>query len=262
MTTAGSNKDGCYILVKAQPHRSSKYFETVCCAGVGKDGKWRRQYPIPFRVLNDYQKFKRWDWIAYEFTKSLEDRRAESQKVIPESLTTGSSLKQAERARLIEPLVRESFTDADEKKESLALIRPKSLEISWKEKSPTELDDERRKHADLAAQISWLDQQAKPLVPCPILFKAKWKGGDGKLREHECDDWETSAAFNKFESMYGRSRAIEVLKSKYENEYFKSGLVLAFSTHSRRNVTFGTRNQWLLVGIIRLDQPKQSELAL
>ena len=43
--------DECVILIKAQPHRSSRYFETVCCAGVGRDQMWRRQYPVPFRIL-------------------------------------------------------------------------------------------------------------------------------------------------------------------------------------------------------------------
>jgi len=62
--------DECFILVKAQPHRSSAYFETVCCAGIGRDGKWRRQYPVPFRILNDIQKFRRWDWIEYLYTTS------------------------------------------------------------------------------------------------------------------------------------------------------------------------------------------------
>jgi hypothetical protein len=62
-----SKKDECCVVIKAQPHRSSKYFETVCCAGIGRDGKWRRQYPVPFRVLKDKQKFTRWDWIEYEY---------------------------------------------------------------------------------------------------------------------------------------------------------------------------------------------------
>ena len=92
MMQKGAQKDECFILVKAQPHRSSKYFETVCCAGIGRDGKWRRQYPVPFRILNDGQKFRRWDWIEYNFVKSSDDRRSESQKVLPESLKVGKNL--------------------------------------------------------------------------------------------------------------------------------------------------------------------------
>jgi hypothetical protein len=102
----GSASDECFILVKAQPHRSSAYFETVCCAGIGRDGKWRRQYPVPFRILNDIQKFRRWDWIEYLYTTSPNDKRWESQKVIPDSLVVGKQVKKSERAPFINPLVR------------------------------------------------------------------------------------------------------------------------------------------------------------
>ena len=73
-------KDRCVIIVKAQPHRSSKYSETVCAAGVGEDGRWRRQYPVPYRILNNSQKFKRWEWIRYEYRLPKNDRRKESQR--------------------------------------------------------------------------------------------------------------------------------------------------------------------------------------
>ncbi|VAV89164.1 hypothetical protein MNBD_ALPHA04-1442, partial [hydrothermal vent metagenome] len=48
------------------------------------------------------------------------------------------------------------------------------------------------------------------------------------------------------------------LREKYEDQYFKAGLALGFSTHSRRNVENNTDNQWLLVGLIRLDDTQQA----
>lgn len=248
--------------MKAQPHRSSKYFETVCCAGIGRDGKWRRQYPVPFRILNDNQKFKRWSWISYRFSTSPDDSRPESQKVVPESITVGSELKKSERARFLNPLIRESFEDADSRHESLTLLRPKALTILYEEKSESELANERTKHADLAAQMSLFDKTAKPLEPCPIQFTAKWVDSSGKTRKHECDDWETSSAFFRFRKNCGQQKALETLKEKYEQQYFNAGIALAFSTHSRRNVEHGTKNQWLLVGLIRLDDYAQRDLLL
>jgi hypothetical protein len=81
-----------------------------------------------------------------------------------------------------------------------------------------------------------------------------------KNRRHEIDDWETSAAYNRFNREHGHDRAIEILKERYEDHYFKAGLVLGFSTHSRRNMTYGMKNQWLLVGLIRLDFETQDDL--
>lgn len=253
-------KDECCILIKAQPHRSSKYFETVCCAGIGRDGNWRRQYPVPFRILNNSQQFRRWDWIEYNFVKSQDDTRKESQKVIPESLSLNGQVKKSERSELLSSKIRPSFTKADELRESLTILRPQKLEIIAIAKSVSEMREEEEKHAALANQMSLFDPSAKPLKTCSMSFKAKWTDEDGKVRKHECDDWEIYAAFNRFERAYGQIRAIEILKEKFEDQYFKAGLVLAFSTHSRRNQEFGTTNQWLLVGMIRLDFQKQISL--
>ena len=252
--------DECFILIKAQPHRSSKYFETVCCAGVGRDGKWRRQYPVPYRILDGAQKFRRWDWIKYEYTKSDSDRRLESQKVIPESLEVIGRIRKAERAKFLNPLVRASFAEADSRNESLVLLRPKQITISCHKKTEKELQDETRKHRELANQLSFFDKTAKPLKPCPVSFSLHWTDQDGKEHRHENDDWETSAAYNRFHHEYGHEKAIEILKEKYEETYFRAGLVLGFSTHSRRNVTHGIKNQWLLVGLIRLDEERQDDL--
>ena len=254
--------DECVIIIKAQPHRSSKYFETVCCAGVGRDQKWRRQYPVPFRILENDQKFGRWEWVEYRYTKSSDDRRAESQKVIPESLVVTGSLKRNERAEFLTPLVRPSFSDADARRESLTLIRPRTLALEAIAKSKSELSDEVMKHAELANQLSFFDETAKPLAPCPMRFVARWRDQDGKDRRHECDDWETSAAYQRFEREYGATKAVEFLKAKYEDEYMKAGLVLGFSTHKRRNAEQDTQNQWLLVGIVRLDETHQGSLKL
>jgi len=253
--------DECFILIKALPHRSSRYFETVCCAGVGRDQKWRRQYPVPFRILSDIQQFKRWDWIKYEFTRSKDDPRVESQKVVPESLEVTGTIKKAERASFLEPLVRESFAEADSKRESLTLIRPRKFRLESVAKTRDEISVEEAKHGELANQLSMFDSTAKPLKPCPMRFFAKWQDQEGKERTHECDDWETSAAFNRFEREYGQVNAINALKAKYEDEYMRAGLALGFSTHKRRNAEFGPRNQWLLVAMVRLDEVRQSSLA-
>lgn len=256
-----ATSDECFILIKAQPHRSSKYFETVCCAGVGRDRKWRRQYPVPFRILNDAQKFSRWNWVKYRYTTSSTDRRRESQKVIPESLEVVGRLADKERASFLEPLVRSSFAEADARRDSLTLIRPSRFSLHAYEKSAAFLEKETAKHKDLADQLSLLDVTAKPLKPCRMRFVARWYDQDGHARAHECDDWETSAAYNRFEQSYGQEGAIQALRDNYE-KYMAAGMVLGFSTHKRRNAEFGAANQWLLVGLIRLDECIQSSFDL
>jgi hypothetical protein len=172
----------------------------------------------------------------------------------------GGKIKLSERAQFLTPLIRHSFADAEERGESLTLLRPKKLEITWAEKSASEIEDERAKHADLADQMSMFDEAALPLEPCPVQFIARWQDQLGNSRRHECDDWETSTAFNRFDREYGRKEALSIIREKYAEHYLKAGLALAFSTHSRRNVTHGSENQWLLVGLVRIDLDEQADL--
>jgi hypothetical protein len=152
--------------------------------------------------------------------------------------------------------------EADARKDSLALVRPLGVRLEAKPKSESELRDETQKHKELAAQLSLLedDEATEPLTPCRMQFVVHWRDQDGKTHRQECDDWETAAAFNRFERKYGEERAVAILKEKYEDQYLKAGLVLGFSTHSRRNVENNTSNQWLLVGLIRLDETHQPSL--
>jgi len=256
--------DECFNLIKAIPHRSSNYFETVCCAGVGRDRKWRRQYPVPFRILGPGQKFSRWDWLSYKYVDPKNDKRFESQKVVSDTLKIGLKVKPPERASFLSPLVRGSLQEANDKGESLTLVRPLTLRITHKEKTPKLLISETRKHAAMASQLSLLenDHEALPLKPCPYEFKVHWTDQYGTKHTHTSDDWETSAAFFNFRRRYiNEEEAIERLKGKYA-DYLKRGLVLGFSTHSLRNVTNNTSNQWLLVGMIRLDEEEQGSLLL
>lgn len=181
---------------------------------------------------------------------------------MPESISVGKELARRERASFLNPLVRESFADAEDKGESLALLRPKAITFKYKRLTDAELHDIRTKHAKLADQMSLFDATAEPLNPCPFEFKVDWIDQSSKRRSHTCDDWESVGAFFNFRSRYGEIEGLKILKDKYESEYFDRGLALAFSTHSKRNIHYDTPNQWLLVGLIRLDEDLQSDLFL
>lgn len=250
-----SERDKCVILVKALPHRSSNYFETVCCAGVGHDYRWRRLYPVPFRILENSQKFGRWNWVTYDFTSPAHDGRKESQKVVPESIVIAGKLNQPERSRLAASLTRESVEEAEGHGETLTLIQPSDVTFGWRRKPDEELEDERRKHADLIRQISMFDKVvATPYEPCPFEFTFKWRSEAGRIHSHTCDDWETSTAFFRRRERLGEVDALNSLRATYETEYPSKGVRFALGTHSRRS------KQWLLVGVLRVDDQIQGAL--
>lgn len=70
------------IIVKVYPTPSNKYGETVCTAGITRDSKWIRLYPIPYRDLPTTQRYDKFQWIRVKVTPSNEMlRRPESHKI-------------------------------------------------------------------------------------------------------------------------------------------------------------------------------------
>ncbi|WP_298307256.1 hypothetical protein [uncultured Erythrobacter sp.] len=172
-------------------------------------------------------------------------------------------MKKQERADFLAPLIRSSTEEADTARDSLALVRPEKIVLKAYDKPADDLEYETREHQKLANQGSLfaVGEQAKPFKPCRKRFTLEWVDKFSKKHTHVCDDWETVAAFNRFEYEHGEETALRLLKEKYEEQYFSAGLVLGFSTHSRRNIEYGSKNQWLLVGLIRLDETDQGQLA-
>jgi hypothetical protein len=64
-----------YITVKTYPTLSEKYDELVCTAGISENGLWIRLYPLPFRKLDNEQKYKKYQWIEAEIERNTSDFR-------------------------------------------------------------------------------------------------------------------------------------------------------------------------------------------
>lgn len=250
-------RDKCLNLIKANPHLSSQYFETVCCAGIGEDGKWRRQYPVSFRVLEDAQKFKRWSWIEYEYIEPRNDKRKESQKVQDNSIRVVGTAKTSERATCLNHLIFPNFSIPEKREDSLTLIRPTKSNFHWKRRDPDDVALQTRKHADIVRQGSFLHKEAAPLAQCPYSFHFSWHDNNGKKWNSTCDDWETSATFfNRRRALGNEQAALDSMSETFNKDYPEKGMALAFSTHSLRNW------QWLLVGVLRADKTNQASLSL
>lgn len=63
---------------KTYPAVSKKYFETVCTGGVQASGEFVRLYPVPFRFLEEAERYGRWDVIKVKVYKDTKDSRPES----------------------------------------------------------------------------------------------------------------------------------------------------------------------------------------
>jgi hypothetical protein len=253
LLVAKTGREKVLVLVKALPHVGQRHGETVCCAGVTAAGEWRRQYPIHFRRLDN--QFKRWDWIEYDWAAPTgEDRRLESRRVQEDTISVAGNMPKAERAAFLNRIVVSSTAAVAGGGGSLALVRPRNVKFSWKEKTPQELASAREAYQRAANQLSFFDKELAALEPCPFTFLFRYDTGDGKPHRATCDDWETSATFYRFAKTQGTSGALASMEETFGRRYPERGMVFAMGTHSRYP------DVWLLVGILRLDDLPQLAL--
>lgn len=251
-TGRDKRREKALVLVKALPHVGQKQGETVCCAGVTADGRWVRQFPVHFRRLQE--KFGRWDWIEYDWIPPTDDRRPESQRVQEESIVVTGSLAPAERADFLRPFVLASTDEAARLGQTLTLIRPSDVVFTWSRKTDREIAAEKEAYVAAASQTSFLDEELKALEPCPYFFRFAYSTADGRNHTATCDDWESAATFFKVCRNAGEEAALRFLADAYGARYPERGMVFAMGTHSRRP------EQWLLVGVLRLDETHQTDL--
>lgn len=69
------------VAVKTYPLLSSSHLETVCTAGIREDGSWVRLYPIPFRLMDKSQRFRKYQWIEADMERDTRDPRHESHRL-------------------------------------------------------------------------------------------------------------------------------------------------------------------------------------
>ena len=124
------------ILAKTYPSPSAQYVETSCVAGINEHGAMRRLYPVPFRLIEEGQKFKKWQWIEVRVEKANKDHRTESHKLYVDTITCGEVLDRKKRWDARWPWIEmlPTFTSFDnlevtrlETGLSLALMRPKQV---------------------------------------------------------------------------------------------------------------------------------------
>ena len=131
-------KEKVLIAVKTYPTISEKYKELACTAGFREDGSWIRLYPIPFRLLDQEQQYKKYQWVEVDIARNKGDQRPESHRVLSTSEIkllheVGTDREWEERRKLvlgnqrIYTNLKEIIGLAHENKISLVVFRPAEI---------------------------------------------------------------------------------------------------------------------------------------
>src|SRR5438105_2383296 len=74
------------IVVRTYPIPSKSGIEVSCTAAITDRGEWLRLFPVPWRLLEKDQRFRKYQWIDVAVTKA-KDVRPESYKLKPDGIS-------------------------------------------------------------------------------------------------------------------------------------------------------------------------------
>jgi hypothetical protein len=239
-----------YVLVKAYPQASTRYQETVCCAGITEAGEFVRLYPIRYRSLPREAKFARYDVVEVRGEPPRNDYRPESFHVDETSIRIirkAGGAKAETRAQLWLPHVSpsmEALRQANlERGVSLGIIRPDpgTVRFTWVPRGQEDPED-REIMQSVMHQTSLLSEEPlKPLTPPEYSFIYAFESG-GIKSKCQIHDWEVQAAYLSYKARYA-DQALEKMQEAFQDGM--QNLHLFLGTISRRP------KQFIIVGVLR-----------
>ena len=258
-------KKKIYIVVKTYPTISKEYSELVCTAGILEDGSWIRLYPVPFRKLDDYQKYPKYTWIEVEVVRYTKDFRPESYRPTITTIAVGSQPKKAdweERRRIIfnnkktytnlQELIDKAKSDGT----SLAVFKPTKISDLVVEQVDRDWD------ADKLAILKGLSQQLslfqtpeeieaeyKVVPKVPYKFSYKFEDDNGRQSTLMIEDWEIGMLyFNCLKRANGdETIAINNVRKKYFDDFIKRDLFFFLGTILKHHNV--SKSPFIIVGV-------------
>lgn len=225
------------ITVKTYPSISTKYEETVCTAGMKKNGKWIRIYPVPFRKLPYAQQYPKYQWIEMDLVKNTNDFRPESYRPrdvdAADLISFGDKLDTRNNwAKRKEIVLQNIYTDltkliveakTEGKHISLAVFKPTRLKDFIIEKSARDWN-EKQKATLLQGNLFEDKSDFEVVKKLPYKFSYVFEDCNGRESTLMNEDWEVGALYwNCLRKHNGdESAACADVKKKYWDDFAKT----------------------------------------
>lgn len=265
------------IAVKTYPTLSEKYRELACTAGFREDGSWIRLYPVPFRFLEDNQRYKKYQWVELDVTKNTSDPRPESFRPkdldnITLSDVIGTDKGWEVRRNLI--LAKNTvYTKLDElialansNKLSIAIFKPKEViefiaEASEPEWAPAKLNAvlDSLKQGDLFEERDLGEFKIMPKLP--YKFSYRFLDENGTSSTLMIEDWEIGQLYWNCVKNYGEANALEKVKQKYFDDFAKTKDLHLFLGTTRQYHGWA-KNPFVIIGTFHPPHVMQNSFLL
>lgn len=265
------------ITVKTYPTLSMKHQELVCTAGLREDGSWIRIYPVPFRQMEAYNKYHKYQVVEAEVIRNTADRRPESHKVnlanfhLTEDLLPAGDwrerrdwvLKKGKVFTNLNSLIQENKEDGT----SLATFKPTRI-VSFKHEAVSpDWDPEKLETAKQQAKQGELFSQWKGSEFTHIAKKVPWKfsyvfeDDEGKQSTMMIEDWEIGELYWKCLKRHPNPEdAVAKVREKYIDEFSSRDIHLFLGTTKKFDQW--ASNPFIIIGVFYPPVREQEELEL
>ena len=251
-------KQRVLITVRTYPVPAKSGVEVSCTAGVTVDGRWIRLSPVPYRFLEEDQRFKKYQWIDVETARPSSDTRLESFKLRAETIkvlgSVASDRHWQDRWAILRPLVGRSLCDLRRTNEpTLGLVKPAKISrliIEPTEDTWTEVQLQRLNQQDL-----FLKSSLQRLEKVPFVFRYEFTCQEASCPGHSCmcTDWELGQAYRRWRRDY---------KDEWENAFrnrFENEMINKYDTHFYVGNLHQYPNSWIIVGLFYPPKPAASQ---
>jgi hypothetical protein len=251
MTISLWEKKKILIVVKTYPNPSTKYYETVCTAGITSEGKWIRLYPVSYRELNETQQYNKYDWIEVDVRKQIKDNRPESYRLNDNTITIIGNAPAdhgwLNRKSYLIPLVNKSLEELNQLKDSqnisLGLFKPREIKSFYWEKRDSKWTPAQEA---IQSQDRIFTKKLSKLEKIPYSFHYYFYCNDDNCRGHHLiiTDWEIYQAYRSWNIQYPTEVTLEKMKNKWLNEIFSPTRDSYFIVGTTRQY-----NKFIILGI-------------
>ncbi|SHN50564.1 hypothetical protein [Desulfitobacterium chlororespirans] len=269
-------KKRIYILVKTYPTISEQYSELVCTAGVLEDGSWIRLYPMPFRLLNDDQKYPKYTWVEVNAERNTSDFRPESYRPDISTMVVEPKPKKVnwdERRRVIfnnkqihtnlQRLIDEAKSPS---RTSLAVFKPTKIldfviesdDRDWDPKKLASLQSQSQQ-LNLFKTIEEIEEEFKVVQKVPYKFSYRFEDDSGKQSKMMVEDWEVGMLYRHCLYRAGNNEAAATakVKNKYLDTFLKHDTYFFLGTTKQfHNVA---PNPFIIVGVFYPPMPSPNQ---
>ncbi len=240
------------IVVRTYPTPSKKGVEVSCTAAITNEGKWLRLFPVPWRLLPEDQRFRKYQWIEARVTKASDPRpesyrlRANGIKILSGPISTAKGW--AARKAVIYPLRAGSLCQLKNERDSkgfptLGIFRPRIIkrliiEPDNQPWSPGQLEALQQGHLFQAPV-------RQPLEKIPHKFIYDFECDHAACGGHMlmCSDWEMSQSYRQWKGRYGAAWEGK-FRQKYEAE-----MIREHDTHFYVGTVHQHPQAWIIVGL-------------